>query len=101
MPRGEVEPWQSSRLSLTEEPHPGQGRRVVLAGDAAPVMGSMDVAARLTAAKPVSWRGRSDLPQYPWAKPFQGTWLVVDLGWCGGSLRSPPRHGCSFLRPQR
>ena len=77
-----MEPWQSSQLSLTEEPHLGQGRRVVLAGDAAPVMGSMDVAARLTAAKPVRWRGRSDLPQYPWAKPFRGTWLVVDL-WAG------------------
>ena len=68
-----------------EAPHPGQGRRVVLAGDPAPLMGPMDVTARLTAAKPVSWRGRSDLPQYPWAKPFRGTWLVVDF-WAGGGV---------------
>ena len=37
---------------------------------------------RLYAAKPVTWRGQGDLPQFPWAKPFKGTWLVLDL-WSG------------------
>eukprot|EP00435_Cladocopium_sp_Y103_P010075 s1670_g2.t1 len=40
------------------------------------------LAARLRAAKPVTWRGRGDLPQVPWAAPFRGTWLVLDL-WSG------------------
>ena len=65
-----------------EEPPWSASRRVVLSCDDAPLPGPLDVAARLTAAKPVSWRGRSDLPQYPWAKPFRGTWLVIDL-WAG------------------
>ena len=37
---------------------------------------------RLYAAKPVTWRGQGDLPQFLWAKPFKGTWLVLDL-WSG------------------
>eukprot|EP00435_Cladocopium_sp_Y103_P019584 s1435_g4.t1 len=38
---------------------------------------------RLAAAKPVVWRGRSDLQQFPWAnQPFKGTWLILDL-WGG------------------
>ena len=38
----------------------------------------------LFAAKPVSWKGRSDLPQVAWASSLKGTWLVIDL-WAGVS----------------
>jgi hypothetical protein len=41
-----------------------------------------DIAAKLAAAKPVSWRGRGDLPQLPWACPQRGLFLLVDL-WSG------------------
>ena len=36
------------------------------------------------AAKPVVWKGRSDLPQVSWAPSLKGTWLVVDM-WAGAS----------------
>ncbi|CAL1129060.1 unnamed protein product [Cladocopium goreaui] len=39
---------------------------------------------RLRAAKPVAWRGLGDLPQFAWAKPLVGSWLVIDL-WAGFS----------------
>ena len=39
---------------------------------------------RLRAAKPVAWRGLGDLPQFTWAKPLVGSWLVIDL-WAGFS----------------
>ena len=39
----------------------------------------------LAAAKPITWRGKSDLPQYAWTgTPIKGTWLVLDL-WAGYS----------------
>ena len=38
----------------------------------------------LYAAKPVVWKGRSDLPQVSWASSLKGTWLVVDM-WAGAS----------------
>lgn len=40
------------------------------------------LAQRLRAAKPVTWRGKGDLIQVPWAPVLRGTWLVVDL-WAG------------------
>ena len=40
---------------------------------------------KLAAAKPVVWRGKGDLPQFPWASPpLRGSWLVLDL-WAGYS----------------
>ena len=48
--------------------------------------------------KPVTWRGRGDLAQVPWAPTVRGTWLVLDL-W-GGFLRlvhRPPPNGAAFL----
>ncbi|CAE6920920.1 aspC [Symbiodinium sp. CCMP2592] len=39
-----------------------------------------DVHARLEASKPLAWRGRGDLPSFPWSA--LGTWLVIDL-WSG------------------
>ena len=62
--------------STSSEAH----RRVILRPDGPP--GHATMADRLYAAKPVTWRGQGDLPQFPWAKPFKGTWLVVDL-WSG------------------
>ena len=44
--------------------------------------GHTPMADRLYGAKPITWRGQGDLPQFPWAKPFKGTWLVLDL-WSG------------------
>ena len=41
-----------------------------------------DMAEKLTAAKPVSWRGRGDLPQAVWCTPPKGTILVIEL-WSG------------------
>ena len=40
------------------------------------------LADRLYGAKPVTWKGRGDLPQVPWSKPTRGSWLVLDL-WSG------------------
>lgn len=40
------------------------------------------LASRLYGAKPIVWRGRSDLPQAPWVRPTKGCWLVIDL-WSG------------------
>ena len=40
------------------------------------------LAQRLAGAKPITWRGRGDLPQFPWGHPVRGTWLVLDL-WAG------------------
>ena len=42
------------------------------------------ISSRLTAAKPVSWRGRGDLIQMTWAQPPKGTFLVIEL-WAGVS----------------
>ena len=39
-----------------------------------------EVQARLSVSKPVAWRGRGEVPQYPWSS--LGTWLLVDL-WSG------------------
>ena len=40
------------------------------------------ISRRLYAAKPLSWRGASDLPQLPWRSPCTGLVLVLDL-WAG------------------
>eukprot|EP00435_Cladocopium_sp_Y103_P044302 s412_g12.t1 len=43
------------------------------------------LAEKLAAAKPVSWRGKGDIPQYSWSgPPLRGCWLVLDL-WAGYS----------------
>eukprot|EP00435_Cladocopium_sp_Y103_P000858 s5581_g1.t1 len=47
-------------------------------GHAAPA----GLAAKLRAAKPVTWRGKGDLVQVPWTPSLKGTWLVLDL-WAG------------------
>ena len=38
-----------------------------------------DISARLAAAKPVSWRGRSDLPQHPWGREWGSLCCVALL----------------------
>jgi len=43
---------------------------------------SAGMAQRLTAAKPITWRGKGDLLQCAWSLPVHGTWLVIDL-WSG------------------
>ena len=40
------------------------------------------LAQQLYAAKQVTWRGQSELPQLPWPQPRQGLVLVVDM-WSG------------------
>ena len=47
-----------------------------------PPITAPDLASRLRAARPVVWRGAGDLPQFSWAAPFKGAWLVLDL-WSG------------------
>ena len=60
-------------------------RRVII--EDAGISGQLcnSLAEKLAAAKPVSWRGKGDLPQYSWAgPPLRGSWLVLDL-WSGYS----------------
>ena len=45
---------------------------------------SEEKAQLLFGAKPVVWKGLSDLPQVSWASSLKGTWLVLDL-WSGAS----------------
>ena len=40
------------------------------------------MAGKLSAAKPLTWRGKGDLPQAVWATPPKGTFLLVEL-WSG------------------
>eukprot|EP00435_Cladocopium_sp_Y103_P071551 s117_g37.t2 len=42
------------------------------------------LAERMVAARPVTWRGKGDLPQVTWSSPCRGTWLVLDC-WAGVS----------------
>ena len=53
-------------------------RQVTVASPATAALG-----AQLYGAKPVTWRGRGDLPQSTWSQSTRGCWLVVDL-WSGG-----------------
>ena len=41
-----------------------------------------EVSNKLYAARPLSWKGGSDLPQLPWAAQCSGLVLVIDL-WAG------------------
>ena len=68
-------------------------RRVLLGPD--PQAGSRELMDRLYAAKPVTWRGQGDLPQFPWAKPFKGTWLDLWSG-IGGLLIALLSMGVHF-----
>ena len=47
-----------------------------------PAEASSELASRLRAARPVTWRGGGDLPQLPNISAPRGTWLVLDL-WAG------------------
>jgi len=49
-----------------------------------PQQHSDPAALQLRAAKHVAWRGLGDLPQFVWARPLVGAWLVIDL-WAGFS----------------
>ena len=48
--------------------------------------------ARLSVCKPVAWRGRGEVPQYPWSP--MGTWRLLDL-WSGigGAIMACPALG--------
>ena len=41
-----------------------------------------DMEEKLSAAKPLTWRGKGDLPQAVWAIPPKGTFLLIEL-WSG------------------
>ena len=55
-----------------------------MAGIPRKVMLQDDMASRLAAARPVTWRGKGDLLQLPWAVPPKGCFLLVEL-WSGMS----------------
>ena len=46
--------------------------------------GSSHIAAALSAAKPIQWRGQGELLQLPFRLPHRGLWLVIDM-WSGMS----------------
>ena len=73
---GRREFQQSSALDLAGPPWK-KGRD---SGDSAPKL--PDLSQLLAAAKPIIWRGRSELVQLPWATPCAGLVLVIDL-WAG------------------
>ena len=77
-PSGPLTGGYSSRRVVLEAAA-GASRSISLAEEA-----PSDLAARLLAAKPVTWRGRGDLSQVTWAPVLRGTWLVLDL-WAGVS----------------
>ena len=80
--RGRAEAPSVQRPAQAEpmQPRQGQHRQVRLDADVPSAL-----ADKLAAAKPVVWRGKGDLPQYPWAgPPLRGSWLVLDL-WAGFS----------------
>ena len=64
------------------------GRSVVSAAPVPATEPSMshaqDLASRMAAARPVTWRGAGDLAQIPGLSPPTGAWLVLDL-WAGFS----------------
>lgn len=64
---------QPPASSTHSEPH----RRVLLQPEGQ--SRHTQLADRLYAAKPITWRGQGDLLQFAWAKPFKGTWLVGGL----------------------
>ena len=70
-------PASSERVVHLEGPSCAAPRSIV---EEVPSAG--DLAARLYAAKPITWRGRGDLAQVPWSRPCRGTWLVLDC-WSG------------------
>eukprot|EP00435_Cladocopium_sp_Y103_P012119 s317_g3.t1 len=76
-------PAREVRLSTL----PGRDQRFVLqacAVDTIPAT-KTSLSDRIASAKPVVWRGRSDIPQFSWANhSFKGSWLVLDL-WGGYS----------------
>ena len=59
-----------------------------------------EVESRLSTSKPISWRGRGELPTYSWSA--LGTWLVIDL-WSGirGTLFEFSQWLLSRTRRQR
>ena len=67
-----------------QDPPPGPHLRQVLVCHGEDAQTEGDLASRLRASKPVTWRGRGDLAQVPWAPTVRGTWLVLDL-WAGFS----------------
>ena len=58
--------------------------RVVFMPSEPPDMPDASLAARLLAARPVTWRGTGELLQVPWGSACKGPWLVLDL-WAGYS----------------
>ena len=76
-----VQPPSSSTPAPCEPSEPSESR---VAGIPRQVMLQDDMASRLAAARPVTWRGKGDLLQLPWAVPPKGCFLPVEL-WSGVS----------------
>ena len=67
---------------MASGPGPHNLRQVFVEAGSDGLDTSSSLASRMRAAKPVTWPGRGDLPQVPWATSVRGTWLVLDL-WSG------------------
>ena len=76
---GALQQREVKRLGLGS---PGPNLRQVLVQRGKPEATAPELATRLRASKPVTWRGRGDLSQVPWTPSLKGTWLVLDL-WAG------------------
>ena len=83
-PRRVALPQAPQPVTSPHDPPPGPHLRQVLVCHGEDVKTEGDLASRLRASKPVTWRGRGDLAQVPWAPTVRGTWLVLDL-WAGFS----------------
>ena len=68
-----------------EAPHRGQHCDMADGGSSpthTPPTTTSTIAQRLFAAKPLTWRGQGELPQFPWPQPYQGLVPVIDM-WSG------------------
>ena len=101
-PRRVALPQAPQPVTSPSDPPPGPHLRQVLVCHGEDAQPERDLTSRLRASKPVTWRGRGDLAQVPWAPTVRGTWLVymVGAGPLGRLLRlvhRPPPNGATFL----
>ncbi|CAE7225929.1 unnamed protein product, partial [Symbiodinium sp. CCMP2456] len=75
-------PASSSAGGLAQANRPYEARAGPPICNQRPSEVSTELASRLRAARPVTWRGGGDLPQLPNISAPRGTWLVLDM-WAG------------------
>ena len=92
--------WTSRKVQVAQPP--GRQQRTEQLGEVVPAQkrarlddaepnappSSPSLAARLRAAKAISWRGQGELPQLPWGPATKGTVLLLDLwsGYAGAAM---------------